>query len=167
MPAIHPFRLTKAYFLASKLWKTLVTSELHAMKLNTSETENNLIIAKETYATRDIWRIRNLPLIKENDGLIWGTSASGAGRGLSFVVKPTFIFKLNTWIVPLSLDTAKYCKLFEKAKLYISALSAPLLTCNRTKQTKIKCYIPSSQKVKDMWETSFIISLHWLRVSRL
>ena len=127
--------------------KMIFSSELHVMTLNTQEAENNFIIAnKKMYATQDIWMIRNLPLIKENDGLMWGTSASGAGRGLSFVVKPTFIFKLNTWIVPLSLDTAKYCKLFEKAKLYISALSAPLLTCNRTKQTIIKCYIPSSKR---------------------
>jgi hypothetical protein len=72
--------------------------------------------------------------MKERDGLICGTSGSGAGRGLSFVVNPTFIFRLNTCIVPLSLDTAKYCKLLENAKLYISALSAPLRTYNRRNQ---------------------------------
>ena len=73
-------------------------------------------------------RLANLPLMNERGGLIWGISGSGAGIGLSFVVDPTLIFRLKTWIVPLSLDTDKYCKLFEKAKLYISALSAPLLT---------------------------------------
>jgi hypothetical protein len=72
--------------------------------------------------------------MKERGGLIRGTSGSRAGWGLSFALDPTFTFRLNTCIVPLSLDTAKYCKLFEKAKLYISALSAPLLTYNKTKR---------------------------------
>lgn len=75
--------------------------------------------------------------MNERGGLICETSGSGAGIGLSFAVDPTFIFRLKTCIVPLSLETAKYCKSFEKAKLYISALSAPLLTYNRRKQTQL------------------------------
>lgn len=44
------------------------------------------------------------------------------------VTKPESTLRLNTWTVPFSLETANHCALEENARLYISALSAPLLT---------------------------------------
>lgn len=38
--------------------------------------------------------------------------------------------RLNTWTVPLSLETASHCAFGEKEMLYISALSSPLRTYN-------------------------------------
>lgn len=71
---------------------------------------------------------RNSPLTKDRGELEAGTFVSGAGRGLSFPVNPKLILRLNKWTVPLSLETASHCMFSEKARLYISAWSAPLLT---------------------------------------
>lgn len=58
------------------------------------------------------------------------TPGSAALLGLSFLGDPELTLRLKTWTVPLSLETASHCAFEEKARLYISALSAPLLTCN-------------------------------------
>ena len=70
----------------------------------------------------------NLPLINDSEELAAGIFGSDAGRGLSFPVNPKLTLRLNTWTVPLSLETANHCMFSEKAKLCISARSAPLLT---------------------------------------
>lgn len=70
----------------------------------------------------------NSPLINDRDELAAGIFGSDEGQGLSFPVNPKLTLRLNTWTVPLSLETASHCMFSEKAKLYISARSAPLLT---------------------------------------
>lgn len=47
---------------------------------------------------------------------------------LSLFSVPKSAFRLKTWTVPLSLETASHWAVEEKARLYISARSAPLLT---------------------------------------
>lgn len=71
-----------------------------------------------------------LPLIKERDELDDGRARLGSetSRELSFPGDPELSFRLKTWTVPLSLETASHCAEEENARLYISALSAPLRT---------------------------------------
>ena len=58
-------------------------------------------------------------------------------RDLSFPKDPESTFRLKTWTVPLSLETASHWALEEKARLCISALSAPLLTCRPSNFLKL------------------------------
>lgn len=67
------------------------------------------------------------------DGLV--RLGSDVFRGLSFPSVPESAFKLKTWTVPLSLETANHWAVEEKARLCISALSAPLLTWHQKPNT--------------------------------
>ena len=77
----------------------------------------------------DNWK-GNWPLKNDRDEPACAPTAplSEVGGTFSFAWAPELTFKPKTWIVPLSLETANHWAVVEKAKLYISALSAPLLT---------------------------------------
>lgn len=72
-----------------------------------------------------------LPLINERDEFDDVTAELDADAlpEASLPVDPELTLRPKTWTVPLSLETASHCAVDEKAKLWISALSAPLLTC--------------------------------------
>lgn len=54
---------------------------------------------------------------------------SGAECNLLVPGDPESTLRPKTCTVPLSLEAASHCAFEENAKLYISALSAPLLIC--------------------------------------
>lgn len=71
------------------------------------------------------------------DGL--GRLISDVLRDLSLPKDPESTFRLKTWTVPLSLETASHWAVEEKARLCISALSAPLLTsCSKEPSNALK-----------------------------
>ena len=69
---------------------------------------------------------------RDDDGDEEERVSSAAIRGVSLTWEPELTLRPKTWTVPLSLETASHSALEEKARLYISALSAPLLTCTIT-----------------------------------
>lgn len=72
-----------------------------------------------------------IPLMKDRDEVDDVTARLGLEKlsNLSLPRFPKLDFRLKTWTVPLSLETANHWAVGENARLYISALSAPLLTC--------------------------------------
>lgn len=79
-----------------------------------------------------------LPLMNERDeARLWPVAGAGIASGFGTVMfscscTPWLIFKLKTWTVPLSLDTASHFAVEENARLWMSARSAPLRTLNKT-----------------------------------
>lgn len=80
------------------------------------------------------------PLINERDKAADGLIGldSDVVCDLSCPNNPESTFRLNTWTVPLSLETANHWAVGEKARLYISARSAPLRTWNHYYHSNFK-----------------------------